>query len=186
MKTDKNTLSIGILLIISGIIAALTSHEPSRGLQYVFGLSTLAVGFLALRTGRSRTNTFVRSTYYSWVGYVSLALSIALAIWGTTLFAFINVLGFFLLILGVIEFVFALQILSYETPMPWKLFGIRITVSALTSTGAGWILTTAGFNVYRAVLFLGLLLVLAGISFIFTSRLKNVSNAPSLDTSTNV
>ena len=147
------------------------SISPSMILQYVFVVSSLAVGIVGLLIGKHTKGSFIRSTYYSWIGFVLIALSIAIVIWATSLIAFINVLGFFLIILGVIEFVFAWQILTYDTPIPWKVVSLKLTVSGLTSVGAAWILTMAGFNVYSALLFLGVLFVVAGLSFIQISRL---------------
>jgi hypothetical protein len=83
------------------------------------------------------------------------------------------VLGLFLLILGMIEFVFALQILTVETIIPWKLVGLKLTLSATTAIGAAWILTMAGFNGFMALLFLGLLFVTVGLTVIQISRLAS-------------
>jgi hypothetical protein len=174
MNTNNKILSIGILLLVSGIIAAFTSAEPSRILQYLFILTSLAVGMLAIATSRNTKGNFVQSTYYSWIGFASISLSVSLGVWAINSVAFINVLGLFLLILGIIEFVFALQILNYETPIPWKIFGLKISISALTAIGAGWILTMAGMSLYTALLFLGVLLALAGLNFIQISRLTKV------------
>jgi len=63
------------------------------------------------------------------------------------------------------------QILNYETPIPWKIFGVRLSISALTATGAAWIVTMAGFRVYAALLAIGILFVLTGLGFIYISRL---------------
>src|SRR5688572_11960498 len=105
------------------------------------------------------------------MGFVLIALSIALVIWATSLIALVNVLGFFLLLLGFLEFVFILQILNYQTPIPWKVIGLKLTLSATTSIGAASILTIAGFNGYMALLFLGVLFVTVGLTFIQISRL---------------
>lgn len=171
MNTHKNVFIIGILLLTSGMIAALKSYEPSGMLQHIFVLTSFTVGIFAIITGKNTKGNFVQSNYYTWIGVVLIALSIALGIWATTLVAFINILGFFLLILGVVGFVFAWQILNYETPIPWKIFGVRLSLSALTATGAAWIVTTAGFDIYTALLALGILFVLTGLGFIHISRL---------------
>jgi hypothetical protein len=171
MNTNKKKLAIGILLLISGIMAALTSRQPSVILQYTFAGTSLIAGVLGVLIGRETKGGFVRSAYYSWIGFIMIGLSIALGIWATNALAFIYVLGFFLLILGVIEFVFVLQILSYETNIPWKILGLKLSLAALTATGATWIMTTAEYNVYSALLFLGVLFILAGFSNIKVGRL---------------
>jgi uncharacterized membrane protein HdeD (DUF308 family) len=170
MNKNKKILTIGILLLISGIIAALTSSQPSGILRYTFAGSTLTAGVLGVLIGRETKGGFVRSAYYSWIGFIMIGLSIALGIWATSAIAFISVLGFFLLILGVIEFVFVLQMLSYETIIPWKILGLKLSLAALTAIGATWIMTTAGYNVYSALLFLGVLFILAGFTYIKVGR----------------
>ena len=172
MNKNKKLLTLGILLLISGIIAALISSEPSGILQYTFAGTTFTAGVLGVLIGREKKGGFVRSAYYSWIGFIMIGLSISLGIWATSVIAFINVLGFFLLILGIVEFVFVLQILSYETIIPWKILGLKLSLAALTATGATWIMTTAGYNVYSALLFLGVLFILAGSSFIKVGRLS--------------
>lgn len=111
---------MGIILLITGIIASVISFAPSRLLQYLFILTSAAVGVFGVLIGKNKKAGFIRSTYYSWIGFIMVGLSIALAIWATSLMAFVNVLGFFLLLLGMIEFVFAMQILHYEAPIPWQ------------------------------------------------------------------
>ena len=176
MNTRKTILSMGIILLIAGIAAALISFWPSAVLQYIFVIASLAVGALGILIGRNNKKEFLRSTYYTWTGSVLIALAISLLIWATSLVALINVVGFFLLLLGFIEFVFALQILNYETPIPWKIVGLKLALSAITATGAAWILTMAGLDGYMALLFLGLLFVIVGLSFIQISRLTRNSD----------
>lgn len=171
MNTNKKILSMGIVLLIAGITAASISFSPSMVLQYVFVVSSLAVGIFGLLIGKNTKGAFIQSTYYSWIGFVLIALSIAIVIWGTSVIALVNVLGFFLLLLGMIEFVFALQILNYETNIPWKIVGLKLTLSATTAIGAASILTMAGFDAYMALLFLGLLFVTVGLTLIQVSRL---------------
>jgi hypothetical protein len=171
MNTNKKLLAIGIILLIAGITAASLSFSPSMILQYVFVVSSLAVGILGLLIGKNTKGEFMRSTYYSWIGFVLIGLSIAVVIWGTGAIALVNVLGFFLLLLGMIEFVFALQILNYQSPIPWKVVGLKLTLSATTAIGAASTLTLAGFDGYMALLFLGLLFVTVGLTIIQISRL---------------
>ncbi len=162
---------MGIILLIAGISAALLSFSPSPVLQYIFVFASLAVGVLGILIGRETRGSYVRSTYYSWVGYLLIGLSIALLIWAGSAIALINVMGFSLLLLGVIEFVFALQILNYEARIPWKVVGLKLAVSAVTAVGAASMLTIAGLDGYMALLFLGLMYVTVGLTFIAISRL---------------
>jgi hypothetical protein len=170
MKTNTKIMSMGIILLISGIIAALLSFEPSRVLQYVFVLTSLAVGVFGVLIARDTKDTPVRSAYYTWIGFLLLGLAIAIVLWATTLTAFMNVVGFFLLAFALIEFGFALRILNEELPIPWKVVGLKLALSAMTAIGGTWILMMAGFNVYTALLFFGVLFALVGLSFIQLSR----------------
>lgn len=163
---------MGVILLIAGIAAASMSFTPSLVLQYIFVASSLAVGIIGLLLSKNKDGSLMRSIYYSWIGFVLIGLSIALVIWGTSAIALINVLGFFLLILGMVEFVFVLQILNYESHIPWKIVGLKLTLSATTSIGAAAILTVAGFNGYMALLFMGLLFVTVGLTLIQISRVS--------------
>jgi hypothetical protein len=168
---------MGIILLIAGIAAASLSFSPSVILQYVFVLTSLAVGIIGILIGKDTKASFMRSTYYSGIGFVLIGLSIAVVIWGTSLMGLINVLGFFLLLLGMIEFVFALQILNYQTHIPWKIVGLKLTLSATAGIGAASILTMAGFDGYMALLFLGLLFITVSLTFIQISRLTKKSDS---------
>ena len=168
---------MGIILMITGVIASVLSFAPSRLLQYLFILTSAAVGVFGILTGRNNNAGSVRSPYYSWIGFVLVGLSIALAIWATDLMALINVFGFFLLLLGMIEFVFAMQTLHFETPTPWSMVGLKLTLSATTAIGAAVILTIAGFNIYGALLLLGLLFVVAGLTFIRIGSLRDMHHS---------
>lgn len=163
---------MGIGLLISGVLAALISFEPSRILQYIFVTTALAIGILGILIRSDSKEKFARSTYYSWIGVILVGLSVAAVIWGTTLIALVNVLGFFLLLLGMVEFVFALQILNYQSPVPWKIVGLKLTLSATTAIGAASILTIGGFNMYTALLFIGVLFVTVGLTFIRSAVLE--------------
>lgn len=171
MNNKKKILSIGIILLITGMIASVISFAPSRLLQYLFIVTSAAVGVFGILIGKNKNTGSVRSTYYSWIGFILIGLAIALAIWATSLMAFVNVLGFFLVLLGMVEFVFALQILNYETPVPWSIVGLKLMLSAATAVSAALILTVAGVDIYGALLLLGLLVAAAGLTFIRISSL---------------
>ena len=162
---------MGVTLLVAGIAATSLSFSPSSIIQYVFMVSSLTVGILGLLIGKNTKGEFMRSTYYSWIGFVLIGSSIAVVIWGAGASALVNVLGFFLLLLGMIEFVFALQILNYQSPIPWKVVGLKLILSAITAIGAASILTIAGFDGYMALLVLGLLFVTIGLTIIQISRL---------------
>jgi hypothetical protein len=171
MKTNKKILAIGTLLLITGIFTAILSFEPSRLLQYIFIGVSLVIGGLAITVGRQSRNNFARSKYYSWVGFILFGLAISLGVWATTLSGLISVLGFFLILLGIIEFVFAQQILVIETPTPWGLVGLKLVISTITAIGATWILTMAGVSANVALLFMGVLFALLGLAFVKLSRI---------------
>ena len=126
MNINRKILAIGALLLITGIITAVMSFDPSQILQYIFIGISVTIGVTAFTIGRQAKYNFVRSKYYLWIGFILFVLAISLSIWATTLVTFIIVLGFFLLVLGIIEFVFAQQILTYEEPVPWALLGVKL------------------------------------------------------------
>jgi hypothetical protein len=171
MKTKIKISISGILLVAVGIFTSLVSQFPSQMLQFIFISLSVIVGVLGLSISRETRKTFVQSKYYAWIGFILVLLAISLAIWGTSLMAFTSVVGFFLLVLGIIEFVFAEQILTSEKVIPWKLVGIKLIVSAISAIGSVWILTMANINPTIALLFLGLLLTLVGLAFIQISRM---------------
>ena len=175
MNINRKILAIGALLLITGIITAVMSFDPSHVLQYIFIGISVAIGVTAFTIGRQAKYNFVRSKYYLWIGFILFVLAISLSIWATTLVTFIIVLGFFLLVLGIIEFVFAQQILTYEEPVPWALLGVKLAMGAVTATGAAWILTMAEINANAALLFSGVLLVVVGLGFIQVSRLAKTT-----------
>lgn len=180
MNTNRKILTGGFLLLISGLITAITSFTPSVILQYIFSGTALVAGILGVMIGRETSENFVQSTYYKWTGVVLIMLSIALGIWATSIMGFIYVMGFFLLVLGVAEFVFALQILNYETPIPWELLGLKLTMAAVTAVGAAWIMTVAATHIHSAIFFLGLLVILVGLGFIRISWLSKQTRVSSV------
>lgn len=163
---------MGIGLLISGVLAALISFEPSRILQYIFMSTALAIGILGILVGMDTKEKFIPTAYYSGIGIILIGLSVAVVIWGASLVALVHVLGFSLLLLGMVEFVFALQILNYQSPVPWKIVGLKLTLSATTAIGAASILTIAGFNMFTALLFIGVLFVTVGLTFIRSAVLE--------------
>ena len=171
MNINRKILSIGALLLIVGIMTAVMGYNPSQILQYIFIAILLSIGVLGFVIGQQAKNNFLRSKYYTGIGFILFALAISLGIWAATLGAFINVLGFFLLVLGIVEFVFALQILTTASPVPWGLLGVKLVISAVTATGAAWILTMAEENTNVALLFSAGLIVVIGLAFILLSRI---------------
>ena len=172
MNSKRKILGLGAIFLVSGIITALLIYDPSRILQYLFIATSLGGAPLAWRIGWQKKESFVQSRYYTWIGSILIVGAISLGIWATTLLAFVNVVGFFLLIMGILEFVFAQQIVNYETPFPWNRLALKITISAITATGAAWILTMSRIDANVALLFLGILISLVGLSFMHLSRLR--------------
>jgi hypothetical protein len=85
--------------------------------------------------------------------------------------AFINIVGFFLLLAGIIEFVFVQQLFNSESPLPWSLLGLKLIISTVAATGAAWILTMSRINVHIALLFLGVLFAIIGLIFVQIYRI---------------
>jgi hypothetical protein len=176
MNIDKKVMSMGIVLLIAGMIAAAISFEPSGILLYAFMLTSLTVGVIGVLIGKDTKEIFSRSKFYAWSGFTVIGLSIALATWASGLMGFITATGLFLVLSGFIAAAFTLQILNYESPIPWKLVGLKLTLSAMAAIAGIWILMIAGFSVHVALLAFGVLFVLIGISFIQISRItRNVS-----------
>jgi hypothetical protein len=169
MKIKKKILSMGIILLIAGIAAALFSFWPSGILPYIFVIGSLSVGVLGILTGRNSQSMSLQATS-AWIGFALVGLAAALMIWGTSLMVFINVIGLFLLIWGFVEFVFVLQILNHESPIPWKLVGVKLAISAITATGGAWIFAMAGFGGHMALFIFGLLFITLALSFIQIGR----------------
>ena len=171
MKTNMKILAIGALLLIAGLITTTMSYEPSQALQYVFIVMAGAVGVLGVAIGRQVKENFVRSKYYTFMGMILVAFAVSLGIWATTVTAFISVVGFFLILLGIVEFVFAQQIFVYQEPIPWAIAGVKLLISVVSATGGAWILTMADKNMNVALLFLGVLFVIIGFAFTQLSRM---------------
>lgn len=177
MNTKKKVLSIGVLLLAGGVITSLVSHDPTKLLRYMFVAITAVVGVLALMVGHDAKRDFVRSKYYTWIGLILILLTLSLGFWATTLPHFISILGFFLILLGILEFVFAQQLLVYEEPLPWAVVGIKLFVSTVSAVGGAWILTMADRNVNVAILFLGVLFVFVGLAFVQLGRMVNTTTS---------
>ena len=170
MNVSCKVLALGALMAIAGIITALMSFDPSQLLQYIFMGVSVTMGVLAVSISRQAKDNLVRSKYYLWIGFALFALAISLGIWATTLVGFIMVLGFFLLVLGIIEFDFAQQIFNYE-PVSWSLLGVKLAIAIVTATGAAWILTMVSIDANISLLSLGVLFFVVGLAFIQLSRL---------------
>ena len=171
MDIKKKILANGVLLLIAGIIAVVMSFDPSPALQYIFIGVSMTMGVIAFSIGRQAKNNFVRSTYYRWIGFILFGLAISLSVWATTLAALIIVVGFFLLVLGIVEFVFADQIFHYLTPVSWSLLGVKLVIATVTTTGAAWILAMARIDPNISLLCLGVLFFVVGLSFIQLGRI---------------
>ena len=157
-------------MLIVGITTAVMSFDPSQVLQYIFIGLSVTIGVIAVSIGLEAKNNFVRSRYYLWLGFILFALAISLSIWATTLVAFVIVLGFFLLVLGIVEFDFAQQIFNYQ-PVSWSLLGVKLVIATVTATGAAWILTMVRIDANISLLFLGILFFVVGLAFIQLSRI---------------
>lgn len=165
---------MGIILLISGVTAALINFELSIIFQYVFVAASLAIVSLGIMIGKSVKAPPVPSKYFWWIGFAVTGLSLALIAGGANTLTVVTIFGFFLLILAFIEFGVALQILNNQTVVPWKIVGLKLTLSATAAIGGASILKTAGINVYFSLLFLGVLFILVGLVFIKMARsLKN-------------
>jgi hypothetical protein len=176
METNKKILSMGIMVLITGIFAGLINFDPSRILQYIFVIASLAVGVVGILIGNSSKALPVRSAYYLWIGLPFIGLALALFIWATSVATLVNVLGFYLLFLALVAFVSALRILNHEISIPWKIVGLKLTLSATTAIVAASILRLAGFEVYLGLLFFGILFSIVGLTIIQVSRLAKDSH----------
>lgn len=158
---------MGVIIALSGILAAMISFEPSRLLQYIFVVTALAIGIFGVVIGTdAKKDNPIPSSYYPWIGFILIGLSAAVVIWGTSLLMLAYLLGFFLFLLGMVEFVFALQVLDNQPPIPWGTVGRKIALSATTAIGSAWLLALAGLNMYTVLLFIGVLYITVGLTVI--------------------
>ncbi len=180
MNTNKKVLLLGIIILISGITAALISFEGAPVLQYIFVAASLAIVTLGILISKSVKAPPVPGTYFWWIGFAVTGLSLAVFAGAAHTIAVVTMLGFFLLVLAFIEFGVALQILNNHRQIPWKIIGLKVALSATAAIGGASILKTAGLNVYFGLLFLGALFILVGLAFIQMARAaKNTSSSAS-------
>jgi hypothetical protein len=173
MDTRKKILLMGILLLISGVTAALINFEVSAKLQYVFVAASLAIVGLGIMIGKTAKTPPVPSKYFWWIGFAVTGLSLLVLATAASALTAITILGFFLFILAFVEFGVALQILNNQRQIPWKVVGLKLTLSATAAIGGASLLKTAGLNVFFGLLFLGVLFILVGLAFIQMARSIN-------------
>ena len=173
MDTRKKILLMGILLLISGVTAALINFELSAKLQYVFVAASLAIVGLGIMIGKTAKTPPVPSKYFWWIGFAVTGLSLLVLATAASALTAITILGFFLFILAFVEFGVALQILNNQRQIPWKVVGLKLTLSATAAIGGASLLKTAGLNVFFGLLFLGVLFILVGLAFIQMARSIN-------------
>ena len=161
---------MGILLLISGVTAALINFDVSVIFQYVFVTASLAIVSLGIMIGKTVKAPPVPSKYFWWIGFAVIGLSLTLLSVGASTLTVVTIFGFFLLILGFIEFGVALQILNNQRLIPWKIVGLKLALSATASIGGASVLKTAGLNVFFGLLFLGVLFIIVGLAFIKMAR----------------
>ena len=170
MNTNKKILLFGILLLISGLMAALISFEGPPVLQYIFVAASLAIVSIGILIGKTVKAPPAPATHFWWIGFALTGFSVALVAGSASTTTIVTLFGFFLLVLAFIEFGVALQILNTQSLIPWKIVGLKLTLSATAAIGSTSILTTAGLNVYFGLLFLGALFILVGLAFIRMAR----------------
>lgn len=173
MDTRKKILLMGILLLISGVTAALINFEVSAKLQYVFVAASLAIVGLGIMIGKTAKTPPVPSKYFWWIGFAVTGLSLLVLATAASALTAITILGFFLFILAFVEFGVALQILNNQRQIPWKVVGLKLTLTATAAIGGASLLKTAGLNVFFGLLFLGVLFILVGLAFIQMARSIN-------------
>ena len=173
MNTNKKILVMGILLLISGVTAALINFEVSTKLQYVFVAASLAIVSLGIMIGKTVKAPPVPSKYFWWIGFAVTGLSLAAVATAASTVTAITIFGFFLFILAFVEFGVALQILINQRQIPWKVVGLKLTLSSTAAIGGASLLKTAGLNVFFGLLFLGLLFIFVGLAIIQMARSTN-------------
>ena len=170
MKMNKKILLMGILLLISGVTAALINFDVSVILPYIFVAASLGIISLGILIGKTVKAPPVASKYFWWIGFAVTGLSLALVAGGVDTLTVVTTLGFFLLILGFIEFGVALQILNNQRLIPWKVVGLKLALSATAAIGGASVLKTAGLDVFFGLFFLGVLFIIVGLAFIQMAR----------------
>lgn len=173
MNTKNNIIITGSLLLTAGALTSLMSHDFSPIVRYVHAGVLGSAGVFALITGQESKVMNGRSMYYSGHGLIVITLIMSLGIFGTTEAAFVSMLGFFQLLLGITGFAFAQQLLvDHESDA--NLAGVKFLVAGIMAIGGTWILTIPELYTDVAFIISGGLFVLTGLALIHLGRRQNI------------
>lgn len=173
MNTKINITLTGSLLTVSGIITLLMHSESPLVLRYVQAVVLISAGVFSLITGQEYRALNGRSKYFTGFGLIIITLTISLGIFGTTAATFTSILGFFLVLTGIVGFAFAQQLLI-DREGGNSVAGIKFLIGLLLTMGGGWILTIADTYTLIAFRVSGGLLVLTGLILVYLGKMTGL------------
>jgi uncharacterized membrane protein HdeD (DUF308 family) len=171
MTAKTTALLTGVLILISGIFIAIFSYNPSRAIQYVVVICSILGGILAILTARNSKGYEINLKYH-WLVSIGLILyAIAIAFFANELSSFLQVTSYFLLLFGLVEFIFTFQVLNSRNRFGWNIMLYKLIAGAIAIIGSLLVLTTSLIDGNIALLFSGIIISLIGLSFVLVSKL---------------
>ncbi|KAA6439875.1 hypothetical protein FEM33_09890 [Dyadobacter flavalbus] len=170
MNAKTAPLLTGIFMIVSGVFIAIFSYQPSPTIKYVVAVSSFLGGALTLLATMKGRGAMISVTYSWLVGLGGIGYGLAVAFFTRNLNDFLEITGFSLLVLGLMEVTFTYQILNLKRKPVASIALYKIFTGLAMGIGAMWILIASTLNENVSLLFAGIVLSLAGLSFILVSN----------------
>lgn len=170
MNIRKGMFSTGLLILIAGLVIGVSSFAPSQLIQFVVVVSAFFAGVMAIMTGKAIFSREVASRYIWVEGAVLILYAITAGVFGSDSSSFINLTTLFLLVFGVVEFTLTLQALNSSGVPNWNVFLQKLVTASAASIGAVYIFVAGTENENPAILFVGLVTIIIGGSFIRESK----------------
>lgn len=130
----------------------------------------IIAGIFGFMIGRNKSIEKTPGQYYLIMGTGLFLYGLAIGIFASELHSFLNVTGFFLILLGVTELIFAIQTLNLKEKPRLGIMGVKIAAGIIAILGAFVILTMFQENAESALLFAGIITVLLGLNLAMTSK----------------
>lgn len=178
MNRFQSQILYGALILVTGLIIALLSYNPSRTIQYGVAGGMLLASIFAFITASRSAGSEIPMRYNSLQGLGMLAYALAIFIYASTLERFIFVTMIFALYFGITEMIFGFQLMRYKTRISMAVIIFRMASGFILTIGAVLILTIAVLDKNASLLFTGLLIALSGINFIWFASLTKKLGQP--------
>jgi len=166
MTWFQSQVLYGLLILITGVIIAFLSYNPSRTIQYVVAAGMFLSAVFAFITSAKSKDSEIRLKYHELQGAGMLAYALAILIYASTFEKFITVTMAFLLYFGITEIIFGFQLLAYKRKTSMPVVVLRMITGVLTALGGVIILALAFSDKNTSLLVAGILIALSGINFI--------------------